>query len=88
MGNKFLANIRESDAILQVVRIFEDSDIIHVHGKVDPKNDIEVINTELMLADIETLQKKIQSEAKKARSDKELIEKVQTLEKVLEGLES
>jgi len=88
MGNKFLANIRESDAILQVVRIFEDSDIIHVHGKVDPKNDIEVINAELMLADIETLQKKIQSEAKKARSDKELIEKVQTLEKVLEGLES
>jgi len=84
MGNKFLANIRESDAILQVVRIFEDSDIIHVHGKVDPKNDIEVINAELMLADIETLQKKIANEAKKARSDKELLAKVQTLEKVLE----
>ncbi|MCH8518695.1 redox-regulated ATPase YchF [Candidatus Gracilibacteria bacterium] len=88
MGNKFLANIRESDAILQVVRIFEDNDIIHVHGKVDPRNDIEVINAELMLADIETLQKKIVSEAKKARSDKELLAKVETLQKVLEGLES
>lgn len=88
MGNKFLANIRESDAILQVVRIFEDNDIIHVHGKVDPRNDIEVINAELMLADIETLQKKIVSEAKKARSDKELLAKVETLQKVLEWLES
>lgn len=84
MGNKFLANIRESDAILQVVRIFEDNDIIHVHGRVDPKNDIEVINTELMLADIETLQKKIPNEAKKARSDKELLAKVATLQKVLD----
>jgi len=84
MGNKFLANIRESDAILQVVRIFEDDDIIHVHGKVDPKYDIEVIHAELMLADIETLQKKIISESKKARSDKELLAKLQTLEKVLE----
>ncbi len=88
MGNKFLANIRESDAILQVVRIFEDDDIIHVHGKVDPKYDIEVIHAELMLADIETLQKKIISESKKARSDKELLAKLQTLEKVLEWLES
>lgn len=88
MGNKFLANIRESDAILQVVRIFEDSDIIHVHGVVDPKNDIEVINAELILADIETLTKKIANESKKARSDKELLAKVQSLEKVLEWLES
>ena len=52
LGNKFLANIREADAILQVVRIFEDNDIIHVHGKVDPKSDIEVINAELIMADI------------------------------------
>ena len=59
MGNKFLANIREADAILQVVRIFEDGDITHVHGKVDPKNDIEVINMELIIADIESLTKKI-----------------------------
>lgn len=88
MGNKFLANIREADAILQVVRVFEDSDIIHVHGQVDPKNDIEVINTELIIADIETITKRILSEAKKARSDKDLLEKVKTLEIALEWLES
>lgn len=60
MGNKFLANIREADAILQVVRIFEDSEITHVHGVVNPKEDIEVINMELIIADIESLTKKIQ----------------------------
>jgi ribosome-binding ATPase YchF (GTP1/OBG family) len=59
MGNKFLANIREADAILQVVRIFESSDITHVHGVVNPKDDIEVINMELIIADIESLTKKI-----------------------------
>jgi len=84
MGNKFLANIREADAILQVVRIFENGDIIHVHGEVNPKNDIEVINAELIIADIETTTKRIQSESKKARSDKELLEKVKTLELALE----
>ncbi len=88
MGNKFLANIREADAILQVVRIFENSDIIHVHGQVDPKSDIEVINAELIIADLETLTKRIQNEAKKARSDKDLLEKVKTLELALEWLES
>ncbi|NDK09606.1 redox-regulated ATPase YchF [Candidatus Gracilibacteria bacterium] len=88
MGNKFLANIREADAILQVVRIFENGDIIHVHGEVNPKNDIEVINAELIIADIETTTKRIQSESKKARSDKELLEKVKTLELALEGLEA
>jgi len=88
MGNKFLANIREADAILQVVRIFEDGDITHVHGQVNPKNDIEVINAELILADIETVQKRIASDAKKARSDKEIAAKLQTLEKVLEELEA
>ena len=88
MGNKFLTNIREADAILQVVRIFESGDIIHVHGKVDPKNDIEVINAELIIADIETLTKRIASDAKKARSDKDIAEKLKTLEKVLEKLEA
>jgi len=71
LGNKFLANIREANAILQVVRVFSDDDIIHVNGKVDPKSDIEVINSELILADIETLEKRIISNAKKARTDKE-----------------
>lgn len=88
MGNKFLANIREADAILQVVRVFESSDITHVHGKVDPKSDIEVINAELILADIESVQKRIASDAKKARADKEIAEKLKTLEIALEGLEA
>ncbi len=59
LGNKFLANIRETDAILHVVRCFEHSDIIHVAGKIDPLSDIEVINTELMLADLETIEKTV-----------------------------
>ncbi len=88
MGNKFLANIREADAILQVVRVFENSDITHVHGEINPKNDIEVINMELIIADIESLTKRIQSDAKKARSDKDIAEKLQTLEKALEILEA
>lgn len=88
MGNKFLANIREADAILQVVRIFKSSDITHVHGEVNPKNDIEIINMELIIADIETLTKRIQSDAKKARSDKDIAEKLVTLEKALEWLET
>ncbi|MCW8855449.1 MAG: 50S ribosome-binding GTPase, partial [Gammaproteobacteria bacterium] len=59
LGNQFLANIRETDAIAQVVRCFENDDIIHVAGKVDPTNDIEVINTELGLADLESVEKAI-----------------------------
>ena len=88
LGNKFLANIRESDAILQVVRLFEDGNIIHVHGEVNPKNDIEIINAELILADIETLTKKIANDARKAKADKEIAMKLETLETVLEKLES
>ena len=57
LGNKFLANIRECDAICQVVRVFADDDVVHVDGKVDPKSDIEVIETELILADMQTLEK-------------------------------
>src|SRR5690606_13367662 len=59
LGNKFLANIRQCDAILQVVRAFENKDIQHVSEVVDPKSDIEVINTELILADLDTVQKKL-----------------------------
>lgn len=88
MGNKFLANIREADAILQVVRIFEDSEITHVHGEVNPKNDIEIINAELIIADIETVTKRIAADAKKARADKDIAEKLKTLEIALEWLES
>jgi GTP-binding protein YchF len=61
LGNKFLANIRETDAILEIVRIFEDSDIIHVENKVNPKNDVEVINLELILADLQSVQKRLES---------------------------
>jgi ribosome-binding ATPase len=86
LGNKFLANIREADAILQVVRVFENNDIIHVHGKVDPRFDIEVINSELVLADIETLEKRIINQAKKARADKKEQEALEVYEAMLKYL--
>src|SRR5437868_8970900 len=59
LGNKFLANIREADAICQVVRAFEDGDVVHVDGKVSPSSDIETIHTELILADLQTLEKAV-----------------------------
>lgn len=86
LWNKFLANIREADAILQVVRLFEDNDIIHVNWKVDPKWDIEIINAELILADIETLEKRLLSDRRKAKSDKKMQELVDLYEKVYEKL--
>lgn len=87
LGNKFLANIREADAILQVVRIFEDGDIIHVHWAVDPKGDIEVINSELILADIESIEKRVAKDGKKARSDKDVARALEVCAKVKEQLE-
>lgn len=86
LWNKFLANIRESNAILQVVRVFEDWDITHVHWKVDPKTDIEVINSELIMADIETLEKRIITNSKKAKSDKEAKVMQEVYEKIFEKL--
>jgi ribosome-binding ATPase len=71
LGNKFLANIRECDAICQVVRVFADDDVVHVDGKVDPSSDIEVIETELILADMQTLEKAIPRLEKEARNNKE-----------------
>ena len=71
LGNKFLANIRECDAICQVVRVFADDDVVHVDGKVDPRSDIEVIETELILADLQTLEKAIPRLEKEARNNKE-----------------
>jgi GTP-binding protein YchF len=71
LGNKFLANIRESDAICQVIRVFTDPDVVHVDGKVSPADDIEVINTELLLADLQTLEKAIPRLEKEMRKDKE-----------------
>ena len=67
LGNKFLANIREVDAIIQVVRCFEDDDVIHNMGSVDPIRDIDTVNTELVLADLESVEGQIQKLQKKAR---------------------
>ena len=71
LGNKFLANIRECDAICQVVRVFADDDVVHVDGQVDPQSDIEVIETELILADLQTLEKAIPRLEKEARNNKD-----------------
>lgn len=88
LGNKFLANIREVDAILQVVRVFEDGDVHHVDGSVDPKRDIEIINAELIIADLDTLIKRKDGDvAKKARSgDKDAIKLLAIYEKLAEAL--
>jgi GTP-binding protein YchF len=88
LGNKFLANIRETDAIAHVVRCFDDGNIVHVAGKVDPLADVEVINTELALADMETVEKAVARESKKAKSgDKEAIALCAVLEKVQKHLD-
>jgi len=71
LGNKFLATIRESDAICQVIRVFTDPDVVHVDGRVSPKDDIETINTELILADLQTLEKALPRLQKEARLNKE-----------------
>ena len=72
LGNKFLANIREADAICQVVRVFADNDVVHVDGRVDPLADIEIIETELILADLQTLEKALPRLEKEAKKNKEL----------------
>ncbi|MDH5446116.1 MAG: redox-regulated ATPase YchF [Gammaproteobacteria bacterium] len=83
LGNKFLANIRETDAIANVVRCFENDDVVHVAGKVDPIDDIEVINTELALADMDSVEKAINKTSKVAKSgDKDAKVKLVVLEKV------
>jgi len=88
LGNKFLANIRETDAIVHVVRCFEDDNVVHVVGKVDPLSDIEVINTELALADLETVEKAILRTAKVAKSgDKDARVRLAVLEQVRTGLD-
>jgi len=86
LGNKFLANIREADAICQVVRVFSDDDVIHVDGKIDPLADISVIETELIIADLQTLEKAIPRLEKEVRTQKDrkaVLEAAQAAEKVL-----
>jgi len=87
LGNKFLANIRETDAIAHVVRCFQDDDVIHVSGKVDPLDDIETINTELLLADVDSMEKAITRISKQAKSaNKEAIAEKAFMERVFETL--
>ncbi len=83
LGNKFLANIRETDAITHVVRCFQNDDVVHVHGKISPLDDIAVINTELALADLETIERAILRVTKQARSgDKTAVAEAALLERV------
>ena len=87
MGNAFLANIREADAICQVVRAFSDDNVIHVDGKVDPASDISVIETELILADLQTVEKALPRLEKEARKNKDLAEQVEGAKKAQAILE-
>lgn len=88
LGNKFLANIRNTDAIVQVLRHFSDKDVVHVHGKVDPEADKETINLELIFADLSTVENRIHKNEKLARSnDKEAKILQPILEKLKKGLE-
>ncbi|SCX89255.1 redox-regulated ATPase YchF [Alkaliphilus peptidifermentans] len=87
LGNKFLSHIREVEAILHVVRCFEDSDITHVEGDVNPLRDIETINLELVFSDLEIIEKRIQKTEKLIKSDKSLIEELELLKLIKEALE-
>lgn len=86
LGNQFLANIRETDAICEVVRFFSDPDVVHVAGRVNPESDVETIKTELILADIATIEKAIPRLEKDAKRDKAGVAKLEAAKKVLEGL--
>lgn len=89
LGNKFLANIRETDAICHVVRCFENDDVVHVAGKIDPLSDIEIINTELALADMESVDKALLKAVKQARTgDKQILSLKELLESVKAHLDS
>ena len=87
LGNQFLANIREVDAIVHVVRCFEDSNVIHVDGSIDPIRDIETINLELIFSDLEILERRIAKVTKTARMDKEAAKELDFLEKIKKWLE-
>ena len=87
LGNKFLSHIRETDAIVEVVRCFEDSNVVHVDGSVNPIRDIETINLELIFADIETINKRLDKARKNLKADKKYQEEIDLLEKILKVLE-
>ena len=88
LGNKFLANIRETDAICQVIRVFNDGDVVHVDGRIDPSSDMETINTELALADLQSIEKqlpRIEKEAKQNKEKQALLEELKKANAVLES---
>ena len=88
LGNKFLSHIRETDAIVEVVRCFEDSNVVHVDGSVDPIRDIETINLELIFADIETVNKRLDKAKKNLKADKKYQIEIDLLERIKENLEN
>jgi ribosome-binding ATPase len=89
LGNQFLANIREVDAIIHVLRCFEDPDVAHVEGSIDPLRDVEVVDTELMLSDLESLEKRLYAAQKKARGgDKESVAAVALMEPLVAALQA
>ena len=87
LGNQFLANIREVDAIVHVVRCFEDSNVIHVDGKIDPVRDIETINLELIFSDLEILERRIAKTTKAARMDKTAAKELELQQRIKAHLE-
>ena len=87
LGNKFLSHIREVDAIVHVVRCFDNPNIVHVEGSIDPKRDIETINLELILSDIELLERRIERSRKLAKGDKKYNEEIAVFERLLQHLE-
>jgi GTP-binding protein YchF len=88
LGNKFLANIRDSDAICQVIRVFQDDDVVHVDGRVSPKDDIETINTELILADLQTVEKALPRLEKEARIKKDVVPQLEAVREAQKVLDS
>ena len=87
LGNQFLANIREVDAIVHVVRCFEDANVVHVDGTVDPVRDIETINLELIFADIEVLERRLAKQGRAANNDKKIAKEVEFIKKIIKHLE-
>lgn len=87
LGNQFLANIREVDAIVHVVRCFEDANVVHVDGSIDPLRDIETINLELIFADIEVLERRIAKQGRAANNDKKIAKEVEMLKRLIAHLE-
>lgn len=87
LGNQFLANIREVDAIVHVVRCFEDSNVVHVDGSVDPIRDIETINLELIFADIEVLERRVAKQGRAANNDKKIAKEVEFIKRLISHLE-